>query len=240
MSPDKRQHRGAHPADRDLFSSDKVEVLRVATSELSWLLSRGYSQKAAIKLVGDKHSLTERQRIAISRSACSDESLAKRNEGSVAKMGMRGSAPIIDGFNLLITVEAALSGGLLLLCRDSSIRDMSSVHGSYRSVNETLRALEIIGEGLDALGCKSARWILDKPISNSGRLAQQIRKVGAERHWPWTVDVLFNPDAEICASGTIAVTSDSTILDNVDRWFNFKEFLREIYFPGAWVVDLRV
>lgn len=76
--PDIRKHRGAHPEDRKLFSDDQLSALRTAVSELSWLLTRDYSMKGAVKLVGDRHALTARQRFAVSRAACSDQSKAQR------------------------------------------------------------------------------------------------------------------------------------------------------------------
>ena len=66
--PDTRQHRGAHPSDIKLFDASKLSLLRTATSELSWLLSRGYAITSALKLVGDRHGLNKRQRLALSRA----------------------------------------------------------------------------------------------------------------------------------------------------------------------------
>ena len=146
---------------------------------------------------------------------------------------------VIDGFNLIITVEAALGGGVLILCRDGCIRDLSSVHGSYRSVIETERAILLIGEALQKLEPKSARWLLDKPVSNSGRLAQKIKDMGVEHSWPWSAEVVFNPDAEILSSGQPAVTSDSSILDRAVKWINLNCYLLKNYLPSSWVVDLR-
>src|SRR2546421_2114648 len=161
------------------------------------LLTRDYAMKGALKLVGDKFALTERQRLAIARAACSDQSKAHRASTRVAIDELKDQHIIIDGFNLLITIEAALSGGVLILGRDDCVRDLSSVHGSYRSVDETDRAIELIGAMLDELGVGRVSWILDKPISNSGRLAQRLGSVAAEHEWNWSVDVAFNPDAEI-------------------------------------------
>ena len=52
----------------------------------------------------------------------------------------------LDGFNCVITLEAALSGGLVLIGRDGCLRDLSSIHGTYRAVSETPRAVELLGE----------------------------------------------------------------------------------------------
>src|SRR5712664_1365582 len=132
MSPDIRKHRGAHPEDRKLFAAAQVPVLRTAVGELSWLLTRDYSLNGALKLVGDRYTLTDRQRLALARAACSDQSKERRAAALVNAEEIPGEDLIVDGFNLIITVEAALSGGLLLLCHDGCIRDLPSVHGSYR------------------------------------------------------------------------------------------------------------
>ena len=240
MSPDRRQHRGAHPADRELFGGDNIPALREATSELCWLLSRRYAMKSSVKLVGDRHGLTDRQRLAISRAACSDQQRDLRNEKCLALEAARDDGLMIDGFNLLITIEAALSGGVLLICRDGCLRDLSSVHGSYRSVVETEAAIGLIGEFLQAANVRAAKWLLDKPVSNSGRLASRVGEIASLRGWPWSVEVVSNPDRVILDSKEIAVTSDSIILDGVSRWINLASHLVADHVPHAWVVDLRL
>jgi hypothetical protein len=52
----------------------------------------------------------------------------------------------IDGYNVLTSIEAALSGGVILRARDGCYRDMASMHGSYRKVEETISAIHILGE----------------------------------------------------------------------------------------------
>ena len=47
-----------------MFAPERIDALRTAVSELSWLLGRGYQSKSALKLVGDRHNLRERQRLA--------------------------------------------------------------------------------------------------------------------------------------------------------------------------------
>ena len=238
MSPDRRKHRGAHPEDARLFDESQLSALRVATGELSWLLSRGYQPKSALKLVGDRHNLRERQRLAVARAACSDESRARRLQSRVEVEAAEGASLIVDGFNLVITLEAALSGGVLVRGRDGCVRDLSSVHGSYRAVEETERAVMLAGEALAALAPESVLWLLDSPVSNSGRLAARVRGVAAARGWPWEVRVEFNPDREIVNSGRIAVTSDSNVLDGVARWLNLGRVIVERYVETAWVIDL--
>src|SRR5215813_3396246 len=239
MSSDNHRHRGAHPADQRLFDPKHHETLRRAVGDLSLLLSRGYAPAATLKLVGDHFTLKERQRLAVARAACSDQQKESREQTRLPLESINGQDLLIDGFNIIVTTEAALSGGVLSRCRDSCIRDMSSVHGSYRSVAETEEAIRLISETL--LGSKpaSALWLLDQPVSNSGRLAQRIRKMAAEHNWPWGVEVVMNPDKVLRSSDQIVVTSDSNILDGVKGWINLGEILVTQHLPEAWIVDLR-
>jgi hypothetical protein len=145
---------------------------------------------------------------------------------------------IVDGFNLIITVEAAMSGGLLIRARDFCIRDLSSVHGSYRSVEETESAIHLVGEALESIGPESVRWLLDRPVSNSGRLAQRIREAALQRGWPWTVEAVFNPDKLMQSSPAVAVTSDSLVLDYAPLWVNLNQHLITRYLSYSWLIDL--
>jgi hypothetical protein len=239
MSSDNRRHRGAHPADQKLFAPKNQEVLRQAVHDLSWLLSQGYAPTASLKLVGDRFALKERQRLAVARASCSDLQREARERARLPLESINGRDLLIDGFNIIVTAETALSGGVLIRCRDGCVRDMSSVHGSYRSVAETEEAIRLIGEAL--LGAKpaSALWLLDQPVSNSGRLAQRIREMAAGHNWPWRVEVVMNPDKVLRASDQIAVTSDSNILDGVKCWINLCAILLTRQPPAARVVDLR-
>ena len=64
----------------------------------------------ALKLVGDRFDLTQRQRTAVMRCACSDESLAARRGREVGREEMEGGRLVLDGYNVLTTIEA-LDGG---------------------------------------------------------------------------------------------------------------------------------
>src|SRR4030043_1818342 len=111
--PDKRSHRGPHPADEKLFAPEAISDLRLALADYSMLLTKGYAEKSSLKLVGDKFSLTERQRLAVMRSACSDQRFASRSKRRLEIAELAGRPIIIDGYNVLITIEAAMSGGVI-------------------------------------------------------------------------------------------------------------------------------
>jgi|ERR1051326_2708585 hypothetical protein len=238
MSPDIRKHRGAHPADEKLFAADQLPALRTAVADLSWLLTHDYTLKSALKLVGDRHAFTDRQRLAVARAACSDQSKQHRSDTNLPVAAVAGEELMIDGFNLIITIEAALSGGLLFRGRDGCIRDLSGVHGSYRLVRETGRAIALAGAALQDLRPSSSVWFLDRPISNSGRLAQRLHQLSQQYEWNWQVNVVPNPDTEIIKSGRSVISADSFVLDQVDRWINFTSHLLHGWVKNFWLIDL--
>lgn len=236
--PDKRRHRGPHPEDRDLFSPQQVPRLRAATAELSWLLDRGYADKSALRLVGDHHQLAERQRRAVMRAACGETSRRMRQGREILPRGLAGQRLAIDGYNVLTSVEAALAGGVLFIGRDGCLRDVASMHGSFRRVAETQPALEAVGAYLGKQSLAAATWYLDKPVGNSGRLKKAIVDLGAARRWNWRVEVVVSPDAELAKGDDVVATADSIVLDRCHRWVNLARHVIEASVPEAWIIDL--
>jgi hypothetical protein len=223
--PDVRRHRGPHPEDARLFAPERWPALRAACDDFCWLLDRGYAAESALKLVGDRHALVARQRVAVARCACATAAAAARRARQVPPAALRDRPLWIDGYNALTTIEAALGGGVLLAARDGTLRDMASMHGSYRKVAETRPALEMLGETLAELGPAEYRWLLDRPVSNSGRLRQLMAVVAAARGWNWQVDLADSPDRVLIAAAgespaVVVATADSAILDRCGAWFN--------------------
>jgi hypothetical protein len=236
--PDKRSHRGAHPQDAELFAPAQHAALRAATAALSGLLSRGYASPSAVKIVGDRYALDARQRTAVMRCACPDDALNGRLSRLVPIDRLRGKTVHLDGYNLLTTVEVALSGGVVLLARDTSFRDIASMHGSYRKVEETIPALELIGQTLIDCGVERGVWFLDQPVSYSGRLKTMMRELAESRGWPWDVQIVPNPDPVLAKSNEIVASADSVVLDGCARWTNLAREVATRHVPGAGVVDL--
>src|SRR5258708_26331554 len=145
-------HRGAASEDQVLFAAAQLPVLRAAAAEFCWLLDREYAPRSALELVGNRHTLAARQRMAISRYACSKRDAQRRGERLLELSGLRGRELWIDGYNVLTLIESALSGGVVLWCRDDCCRDIAGIHRRYRKVSETIPALQLVGETVAALG----------------------------------------------------------------------------------------
>jgi hypothetical protein len=241
-----------------LFAPALIPRLREAVADFSLLLTKGYAGKSALKLVGDRFSLTQRQRLAVMRSSCSDQQRQSRGERCVPIEALAGQSLAIDGYNLLITIEAALSGGVIFRGRDGCFRDLASIHGTYRKVEETIPAIRLIGEFLTEIRVAEALWLLDSPVSNSGRLKTLLGELARENHWPWEIRLTISPDAELRSQLTVpgsqfptnrqlptahrqlpavVVTTDSVILDAGQKWTNLAAEIITQRLPSASIVE---
>ena len=151
---------------------------------------------------------------------------------------MAGAELWIDGYNLLISIESAMSGGVILSGRDGCYRDLASLHGTYRTVSETLPALGLIGDALATWGIRQCRWLLDRPVSNSGRLRTLMLDMAGARRWSWDVQLEFNPDTLLATAPGIVVSSDSFVLDRCERWMNAARDIIATKLPHAHIVEL--
>lgn len=238
--PDKRKHRGQHPADASLFAPAQLPKLTLAVRDLAWLLGKGYAEKASTKLVGDRYRLKRRQRVAIQRIVCTEIQKLSRQDKTLQPEEIKGRKLLIDGLNLLITIESALSHGLIFEGLDGCYRDMASVHGTYKKVEETPDAIQIIGETLADLDTATVTWLIDKPVSNSGRIRSMICDMAQQSGWPWEAELVNNPDSILMHSIVPIVSSDSLILDHTQCWFNLHKYIIDTYIPDAEVLRFTV
>lgn len=235
--PHQQQHRGAHPEDRPLFTPAAVRTLRVACEECAWLLDRGYAVNSVLDVVSRRHQLHSRQHLALQRSMASNSACARRHGKELKPETLGGKSLEIDGFNLIIGLEVALSGGLLMRGADGAIRDLAGLRGSYHPVEETEIGLRMLGELFRELSIGHARFYLDSPVSNSGRL--KVRILEAASLWSTPVEVLVVPNPDRClATLEDVVSSDSGVLDEAASWFNLLHYAVASRLPKAWLIDL--
>jgi len=232
------RHRGANPQDANCFATEQLGRLKTAVVELSWLVNRGYAMSASCTLVGDHYQLTSRQREALARVICAEEQVVLRQEKRLPLSVLKNKTLVIDGFNLLITIETALGGGVIFKSLDGCCRDLSSVYGSYRIVAETRQAIELIGKTLEMAAPAKVLWLFDRPVSNSGRVAGLVREIAQEHNWPFEAELTDHTDALITKSEHIVITCDSAILERIGHWCNLACETITQQIPDAWIVDL--
>jgi hypothetical protein len=127
---------------------------------------------------------------------------------------------------------------VLLRGRDRALRDMASVHGSYRRTEHTLAASEAIGEHLAQLAPSAVRWLLDRPVSNSGRLKLALTELAASRGWAWEIELEYDPDRWLVGFEGVVASSDAWILDHARARYDLAAAVVAQRCPTAWVLDL--
>jgi hypothetical protein len=211
--------RGYMPSDDKEFI-DQIEKLREAGEELYYFINRGYQIKPASTFVGNHHLLSERQRLALVRSISPKGSIEERVAKEVHEL--KDSVVYIDTFNTVITLEIAFSGSTLLSCMDGTIRDLAGLRGTYRIIDKTDMAIEAIRKVLEAEGVKEVHFMIDAPISNSGRLSSKIEDMFAGSSVKTECEVIFDVDKSMYDKENV-ITSDAIILDKCSSWFNLTE-----------------
>ncbi len=225
MSSENR-NRGKEGRDDLLFGkASNQEKIREAVSDLSFLLERGYGMVSTCKLVGNRYKLNNRQQSAVRGMSASQSSVKLRTDKLVKTSDLNDSTLVVDGFNVLIILESMLSEAYIFRGKDGAYRDLSNLHGSYKKVRQTHQAIELVGEFFKKFKIKKMHWVLDKPISNSGKMKTEILELAEKNNWNWQVDLDFSPDKILAESNHIGVSSDAWILENIDSWFNLIEVL---------------
>ena len=228
--------RGYSPDDKRDFSDEALQTLRCAGDELYFLLNRGYPVKGASTFVGNHHLLSERQRVALTRVVSAREDIALRSSKQLNPEALAGAEVHIDGFNLIITLEVAMSGSPVLRCMDGTFRDLAGLRGTYRLIGKTDAAIRATISRLQSFTVSRAVFWLDAPVSNSGRLKVRIAELAEEAGLPVGIELVPNVDAVLYDLPNV-VTSDSAILDRCPSWLNLNGLLIPDV-PDVWVVDV--
>jgi hypothetical protein len=220
------KNRGKESDDDKLFGSKMARrKIKEAVEDMSYLLSRGYAEKSSLVLAGNRYKLNTRQQRAVQGMSASATQVESRKRNSLDSDKLKNSEVAIDGFNVLIVLESLLSGAYVFRGMDGFYRDLSSVYGTYKRVQQTTRAFELLADFYVEQKIQKLHWYFDKPVSNSGRLKQIIAEIAAEKGYNWEVELVFNPDQEIVKSNLVAITSDAWILDGAGRNFNLMHYI---------------
>ncbi len=209
--------RGYCPTDEREFQK-QLGVLRSAGNDLFYLINHGYPIKSASEFVGNHYLLSERQRLALTRSISAEESILARKAKELTALP-EGAAVQIDGFNTIISLEIAFSRSTLLLCMDGTVRDLAGLRGTYRLIDKTDLAIRAVRRVLERAGAGAAHFYLDAPVSNSGRLKARIAEIMEDSPVQVDFSVINDVDRALYTQRAV-VTGDAIILDHCGSWFN--------------------
>ena len=188
-----------------------------ACSTYRLLREKGYPEKATLKLVGDRHRLSRIQRNCLFRGVVDGATAERRRLKLTPLDATRGQPLALDWYNVLITIESYFRGHVLYVADDGVVRDSSETHGSYRTGQDTPRAVEEIIAEVERLEPSRVDAFLDMPIAFSGLMAETLRRRLAGLPGPVDVSLAASADFPLKAATGIVATSDSALLEACPR-----------------------
>jgi len=201
-----------------------------AAKDLRYLLERGYHRESALRLIVDKYQLSTKQKLLLYRAVYDSSTAAKHKQKIITADKIRGCKLAVDGYNVMITVESGLRDGLLVLCDDGFIRDISAVHGKYRIGSTTEKALSIIVKAVQDLKPSETNFFFDAQVSKSGELASQVRRTLKSSGLNGNAYAVERADISTLNFGDIVATSDSVLISKARAVFDLAgEILKKNY-----------
>ena len=228
--------RGYDPNDSRWFSEKELIRLKKAKEEIEYLINRDYKIDPVVTFVGDRYQFSTRQRDALKRAICTLEKLNIRKNKKLPIDKIQEGPVYIDGFNLIITLEVALSKGSLIKGSDENIRDLAGLRGTYKIIDKTEIAIDLVAKFLEKYNCKKVKFYLDSPVSNSGNLKYKILEHFKGFDIEVDVELVNNADV-ILEKLDRVVSSDAFIIDKCVSYFNLCENIIDEYIKDANIIN---
>lgn len=230
--------RGFNPDDLRNFGASSKKVMNKAGYEIQFLLNQGYDMKSAITFVGNHYLLAQRQRIALARILSPSHRIEQRKKKEIDKTDAPKEINI-DGFNLIILLETSLSNSIILMGVDGAMRDLSGLRGTYQIIDKTEIAISLIMSFIKQHKIKKAKFYLDKPVSNSGRLRGLVLDIALKEGVNADVELNNGVDKLLYDKENI-VTGDAIILNNCKSWYNMGRWIIEDFIKPDSIFELDI
>ncbi|MGQ9775953.1 MAG: DUF434 domain-containing protein [Thermodesulfobacteriota bacterium] len=190
----------------------ETKILNKAARDFRYLLNRGYPRKLTLELVGNRYALTSEERNLLHRGIFSDPEAKARKKKKISLNKIRNKDLAIDGYNVIITIEAALSGRPLVLGDDGFIRDISSLSSRFKKTELTEKAIQLILQSLKKEKPCYTLLLFDAPISKSGLMAKEIRELLKKENIYGDAQVHPYPERVLNEWLGVVATSDTAII----------------------------
>jgi len=187
--------------------------LDYAAGDLRYILGRGYPRKSAVRFVCDHYRIGGDWRVVLSRVVFDSETVRRRTLKLVECDDIHSRCVGVDGFNVLIGVEAGLIGEPIFRCDDSFVRDIRGVFRNYRVTETSWRALDEI---VSFLADQSPAWVevlFDVQIGKSGELSARCREKLESHGIEGICRTSKSVDFELKHFDGVVATSDGIIID---------------------------
>ena len=190
-----------------------MNMLKRAAEDARYLVDRGYPKDSAIRFVSDHYCLPKEQRVVLIRAIVEFGRACSRKAKALPLEALCERVVFVDGYNVLITVESLLAGYPIYQCDDGFLRDTRGINGSYKSSQFTVSAIFAILDILASAVPSRVEVLLDRQMSRSGELAEQIRCTMETCGLPGDARTAQDVDHSLKTAMAIVATSDGNVID---------------------------
>lgn len=189
------------------------DTLHLPAVDFLYLLDHDYPRSASLELVGNRYNLDALHRQVLHRGVFARGESKQRRRRLLPPARLSGRRLLVDGHNVLITVESALAGRPLIAATDGVIRDVAGISHRYRITPLTHEAVERTLHLLKTYPPRETLFFLDAPIRHSGELASLLRAALQNLRLPGDAQTVNVPEVCLLDCHALVASSDSAVLD---------------------------
>ncbi len=201
----------------ELLKEKLLKPARDIRSILRW----GYPKFSTIRFVADHFQLNLEERHILTRVIMPPDRIVSRINKKVACTDIKDRNLLLDGYNVLLTVDSLLKKEPMWFCDDGYIRDTRYYFSKDKQAEDIEEALEAVLKFLSEAGPKSVVFLLDAQISRSGEFAGFIRHkleeygISGEAKTSKITDFELKTEGGNSENNVILATSDGIIIESV-------------------------
>ncbi len=211
------------------FTNASNEKLTEPAHDIRYLLARGYPGSATIHFVCDHYRLSKGERHILTRVVHSPDVAAARRKKRLACAGINERDVLVDGYNVLITIESMLKGETLWLGDDGFVRDTRGVFRNYNNTDDTYRAVDEVLLFLSECKARSVNILFDTQMSKSGQLTRHVHNRFSEYSLNGSARTSRHVDFDLknAGAGVVVATADGVVIDAVSEVVDIAACLME-------------
>ena len=213
--------RDMHQNPIDFSGPYMREKLLKPARDIRSLLRWGYPKFATISFVATHSRLSVEERHILTRVIMPTDRIVSRINKKMTCTGIKDRDLLLDGYNVLLSVDSLLKKELMWFCDDGYIRDTRFYFSKAKQAEGIEESLDLVLIFLSEAHPKSAIFLLDAQISRSGELAGLIRRkmneygISGEARTSKTVDFELKAEGGNHEKSLIVATSDGIVIDSV-------------------------
>jgi len=198
-----------------------------AAKDLYYLLNRGYTRKFSISVVSNRYGLSKQEQMIIYRSIYPEDVVRQIKEKEISDMHLKGKFLAIDWYNMLVTVNSAITNKPIYMGNDGFIRDTRGLHGRVEAMENVYETVSIILTSLSKLTLEGIKIYLEKNISYSGEMKKELENFIQSYNFKHVSIILTSTVDKDLLENQLVATNDSVILLKAKRIFNLTKYILE-------------